>query len=128
MAAHQPEEPGEPLPVGLGTLGTGSPAARPEFGSLFLCVEDAFENKTLQLDTPGAGHRSLWAGEPYSGPRGYPEGTGEPDSDGPGAPESLGELPGVMQGCGPKQVVAAGPWAGAGSLPKSAGSRRRCEG
>lgn len=108
MAARRPQEPAKPLPACLGTLGTGSPRARPKLGGVFRCVEDAFENKTLQLDALGGGRRDPRAREPYSGLRGDPEGPGEPGGNGPEAAASLQEHPGAPQARGPQQVVAAG--------------------
>lgn len=95
MTAHLPQEPKEPLPVCPGMLGAGSPRSRPKPGGVFCCVEDAFENKTLQLDALGGGRRDPRAGEPYSGPLGAPEGPGEPGGD-------------PRETRGPQQVVAAG--------------------
>lgn len=133
MAARQSQGPVEPLPAGRGTLGAGSSRARPKLRGVFRCVEDAFENKTLQLDASGGGRRSLRAGKPYSGPRGDPEGPGEPGRDGLEAAARLEEPPRVTQGRGSQQVVAAGQrppgrGAGAGPLPKSPGSPRGREG
>lgn len=81
MAAHLPQEPEKPLPVCLGTLGAGSPRSRPKLGGVFGCVEDAFENKTLQLGALGGGCRGPRAGEPCSGPLGDPEEPSEPGGD-----------------------------------------------
>lgn len=81
MAAHLPQEPEKPLPVCLGTLGAGSPRSRPKLGGVFGCVEDAFENKTLQLGVLGGGCRGPRAGEPCSGPLGDPEEPSEPGGD-----------------------------------------------
>ncbi|XDB64776.1 hypothetical protein ABFV05_018392 [Capra hircus] len=137
MAARRPQEPTGALPACMGARDTGSPRARPRLGGVYLCVEDAFENKTLSLDALGGSHRGPTGGGPYSGPSGYPGSPSEPGGDGLGAAASLQEGPSAAQAHGSQQVVAAvrglqaaGPSspaasAGAGQRPQRGPSRSR---
>lgn len=104
MAARRPREPAEALPACLGTRGAGSPQARPKLGGVFRCVEDAFENKTLQLDALGSSRRGPHAVEPCCRPHGALEGPREPERDSPEAAASLPERPSCAGACGPQQV------------------------
>lgn len=103
MAARRPQQPAEPLPARLRTLGAGSPRARPKLEGVFRCVEDAFENKTLQLDALG-GRRDPRAWQPRNMARGSQEGPGEAGGDGPEDAAGRRERPGTVPG--PQQVVA----------------------
>ncbi|ELW67291.1 Dihydropyrimidinase-related protein 4 [Tupaia chinensis] len=82
------------------------PLARPKLGGVFRCVEDAFENKTLQLDALRGSHQGPLGGKLSRRPSSNSEEPGEPERDVPAASAEPRGRPRL--GCSPQQVAVTG--------------------